>query len=189
MYMPVGYSLGWFEIKTDKTWELENKIQICDKFVMLDPIILSIWRGVRGIDPNKSEVIVIQELDKLIEKFPYNPKRYTAKNALEMLIQKGLVIRANSSEELFGYLRNFKMIHNGLPDVDREAVARYELKHVIVSFNEPISVSNLQLDIWREADRMRTFEQIYREKFFCMEPSVFLDSVFYLQKECLLFMA
>ena len=186
MYIAVGYSLGWFEIKADEIYDLENKIEVCNKFVMLDHIIMNIWTG---IDPSKSESVTIQEFDKLLEKFTNNPKRYTAQTALEILIEKGLVIRANSNEELFDYLRNFKVIRNGVPHFDHGAMAtRQEFKPVIIS-SEPIHVSNLQLDIWREANGIKTFEQIYREKFSYMELSVFLDSIFYLKKECLLFIA
>ena len=63
MYFPIGFPLEFVpEEGKDKLFELETKIEVANKFVMLDHIIINVWLG---LDPSKKDDVVTQEFDEL----------------------------------------------------------------------------------------------------------------------------
>lgn len=181
MFFSVGYPMGWY--KTSEAPKYRNRIEFNGKFVMLDIFSTTIWIALNI--SNSSESLAIQEIKEMLaEEGTIIQNDTLIPNCIDELIEDGAVIRADTNEEFFYKIKDFKVIRNGFPEFEHEAMTNFqELKSII----DKSPVSDLQLDIWRKANGVNTLEQILKENFATMTISDFMDNVIYLRDETLIF--
>lgn len=186
MYFSVGYPLGWFQANADgEELEHKNKLNFQNKSVMLDGLLNSAWLM---IDSNKTDDVLVSEINELIAQFNNVPESYNALYVLKHLMELGCVLHVNSNEELFESVKGFKLFRNGLHHCDQNAMQeRREWHDMIYHGFEPSRVSGTQLDIWREGDGVQTIEAVFKKFPANIPVSVFLENLFYLKIEGLLF--
>ena len=188
LYFSVGYPLGYY--KTSETELFSNEVEFKGKSVMLEQYLHIVW-GVCRFNTRKSDDSVIEEIEKYLE----TTGCFTSKqdkevqNMLKTLIERGVVIHVESNEELFDSVKDFRVIRHGFAECDHEAMVKAnELILIPLMFvtSEPTPISDVQLDIWRKANGLKTLEQIFNESFSDMTVSIFIENILYLQDESLI---
>jgi len=181
VYFRVGNPLGYYKDPDLETAHL-FKVEVCDEFVMICAVFgFTSWTNLKTY---KSDDDTIQEVAKAITELGYAWKNDKAPLLnMQRLVKKGVAIHASSNEELFDKIRNFRVCRNGFPSFDIESMINAcELKPVL-EFADIMPVSELQMEIWRNADSTRTFEQIYYEAFSDIALTDYMENVIHVNNE------
>jgi len=187
MYLSVGQPIGT-HIAEGAIPLLIYQIDINGESAFKDGLHACFWMNL--FISNLDENLAIKELHKEVSKetakhdFDYDIDESIVLECVNRLIENGIVIQAKSNNELYDRIKHLTALRNGLPVFDKEAfIESRKLIHVI----DDLSLSDLQMDIWRNADGKRTIEEIYNESFSMIEISTFIDNLLFIRVNLTIF--
>jgi hypothetical protein len=80
------------------------------------------------------------------------------------------------------------LVRNGIAVFDEEVIrTSQELKHILLLADERFPISSEQFDIWQLSNGKRTLEEIRNNHYAHTDTAVFMNNVFVLSGELLVF--
>jgi len=161
MYFNVGYPLG-FAKKGD------NPVDNC---------IFELQN--RDVKIGAFELILWFQASSFVGEVPSDRLK-----SLDVLIEHGVIIKADSNEELYEKTKDFKLIRQGLPALSGGS-------EPIPTISIGLTFTNLslrQIAIWRMANGSRTLKEIYDYFKEIVSLHLFMDEIVLLKKEMLIFL-